>query len=259
VDYFFFLAPGSPEDITEQCRQGVAQGYRCYYLKVGLDLGAEEAMLEAARAAIGPGGKLRIDANEAWSLPEAVQILNRWNELFRLDFAEAPVRAFPEHIMRNLRRLTPVALCANEGLGSEAEVMRTIAAGSADVLCFSSYWVGSLRRFHTLAQLAHLHAISVCKHTHGEFGIGAAAAHHLLLTLPNMVEGSQQTATIMVHDLLTEELPITSGPRWGRIEAPGLGVNVDPNKLRHLNELYEREGQFLTYNVQRPVTAASES
>ena len=57
---------------------------------------------------------------------------------------------FPEHIMRNLRRLTPVALCANEGLGSEAEVMRTIAAESVDVLCFSSYWVGTLRRFHTL-------------------------------------------------------------------------------------------------------------
>ena len=259
VDYFFFLAPGSSEEIVEQCRQGVAEGYTCYYLKVGVDIAAEEAMLRATREAVGPRAKLRVDANEAWSLPEAVQILNRWNELFELDFAEAPVRAFPEHIMQTLRRLTPVALCANEGLGSEAEVMRTIAAQSTDVLCFSSYWVGTLRRFQTLAHLADLHGIGVCKHTHGEFGIGAAAAHHLLLTLPNMVDGSQQTATIMLDDILTEELPIASAPRWGRIDRPGLGVEVDAEKLRHMNELYNREGQFLAYNQQSAVAAACES
>jgi glucarate dehydratase len=259
VDYFFFLASGSPEEIAQQCRQGVAEGYTCYYLKVGVDIAAEQRMLEAARQAIGPTAKLRVDANEAWSLPEAVGILNRWHGLFALDFAEAPVRAFPEHIMRNLRRLTPVALCANEGLGSEAEVLRIIAAESTDVLCFSNYWVGSLRRFHTLAHLAHLKGVAVCKHTHGEFGIGAAAAHHLLLTLPNLVDGSQQTATIMLEDILTEELPIASGPRWGKIDRPGLGVEVDLERLRHLNDLYHREGQFLAYNQERALAAPGEA
>jgi glucarate dehydratase len=248
VDYFFFLASNSPEEITEQCQQGVAQGYSCYYLKVGLDIAAEQTMLEAARKVIGPRAKLRVDANEAWSLPQAVETLNRWHKLFDIDFAEAPVRAFPDHIMGNLRRLTPVALCANEGLGSEAEVLRVIAAQSTDVLCFSSYWVGTLRRFHTLAHLAHLNGIGVCKHTHGEFGIAAAAAHHLLLTLPNVVDGSQQTATVMLEDLLTEELPIATAPRWGKIDRPGLGVEVDADRLRRLHELYNSKGQFLAYN-----------
>jgi glucarate dehydratase len=158
--------------------------------------------------------------------------------------------------MRNLRQLTPVALCANEGLGSEQDVLRTIAAESSDVLCFSSYWVGTLRRFQTLAHFAHLKGIGICKHTHGEFGIGAAASHHLLLTLPNVVDGSQQTATIMLDDLLTEELPIASLPRWGRIDRPGLGVDVDPEKLRHLHELYTSEGQFLAYNQQTSAAVA---
>jgi glucarate dehydratase len=250
VDYFFFLAEGTPEDIAEQCREGMRQGYGCYYLKVGVDVAAEEDILAIVRETVGPAGKLRVDANEAWSLPEAARILNRWNDRFGIDFAEAPVRAFPERLMASLRRMTPVALCANEGLGSEADVLRTIAAGGADVLCFSSYWVGSLRRFYTLSHLAHLSGIGVCKHTHGEFGIGAAAAHHMLLTLPNVVDGSQQTATIMLDDLLQEELPIAAKARWGRLDRPGLGVEIDEDKLRRLNRSYVEEGARLSYNLQ---------
>ena len=82
--------------------------------------------------------------------------------------------------MARLRERLEVRLCANEGLGSEAEVLEMIAADAADVLCFSSYWVGGLQEFLTLARVAELAGIVTCKHTHGEFGIAAAAHHHAL-------------------------------------------------------------------------------
>jgi glucarate dehydratase len=249
VDYFCYLAVGTPDDVAAQCRDGVSRGYGCYYIKVGVDSANEEAMLVAIRETIGPAGKIRIDANEAWPLPEAVRLLNRWNERFGIDFAEAPVRAFPPQLMQELKQKTPVALCANEGLGSEADVLRTIAARNADVLCFSSYWVGTLRRFHTLAQLAHLHGLRVCKHSHGELGLAAAAGQHMLLTLPNAIDGCQQTAAIMTDDILTERLPIADGPHWGRIERPGLGVEVDEAKLETYAEAFRRDGQFLPYDA----------
>ena len=85
-------------------------------------------------------------------------------------------------------------VCANEGLWSEADAYARIVARQADVYCFSPYWVGSLGAFHRLAHVAHLEGLQVCKHTHGELGIAATACHHLVLTLPNGVEGHQQTA-----------------------------------------------------------------
>ena len=126
-------------------------------------------------------------------------------------------------------------------------MLRTIEARAADVLCFSSYWVGSLRRFHTLSQLAHLNGVQVCKHTHGELGIAAAAGHHMLLTLPNAIDGAQQTAAMMEDDILVEPLPIASGPKWGRPDGPGLGVEVDEDKLAKYHEAYLADGQFLPY------------
>ena len=56
IDYFYYLAQGTPDELRAQCAEGVGRGYRCYYLKVGIDAAAEEAMLEAVRAAIGPDG-----------------------------------------------------------------------------------------------------------------------------------------------------------------------------------------------------------
>lgn len=247
IEYFYYLAQGSPEELSRQCADGIARGYRCFYLKVGIDSAAEEAMLEAVRTAIGPQARIRIDANEAWSVPEAVYLLERWHGRFGIDFVEAPVPIFPLERMRDLRARTAVALCANEGLGSAADAYRVIASGVADIVCFSSYWVGTLRRFHTLASLAGLLGIGVCKHTHGELAIAATAAHHLLLTLPNATPGAQQTAEIMADDLLAAPLPIASGPRWGVPDRPGLGIEVDEAKLMRFAEDYRRDGQFLPY------------
>jgi L-alanine-DL-glutamate epimerase-like enolase superfamily enzyme len=247
VEYFFYLAAGAPDEIAEQCRKGMERGYGVYYLKVGVDEAAEERMLEAIRSTIGETGRIRVDANEAWSVPTAARLLSRWNARYGIDFAEAPVRAAPLSLMRDLRGRVPVALCANEGLGGEDAALRMIESGGADVLCMSSYWVGTLRRFHTLSGLAHLKGIGMCKHTHGELGIAAAAGHHMMLTIPNAVDGAQQTASVMADDILAEPLPITTGPRWGLVDKPGLGIEIDQDRLDRYVEAFRRDGQYLPW------------
>ena len=77
--------------------------------------------------------------------------------------------------------------------------------------------------------------------------IAAAAAQHVLLAIPNAIDGAQQTAAIMADDILVEPLPIVSGPRWGTIEKPGLGIEVDESRLQQYHEAYRRNGQFLPY------------
>jgi glucarate dehydratase len=149
--------------------------------------------------------------------------------------------------MAELRRRLPMPVCANEGLWSEADVYARIVARQADVYCFSPYWVGSLGAFSRLAHVAHLEGLQVCKHTHGELGIAAAACHHLLLTLPNVVEGNQQTAHVMAGDVLAEPLPLASGPRWGVPTGVGLGVEPSADALADGRRRYELEGQFLPY------------
>lgn len=120
-----------------------------------------------------------------------------------------------------------------------------INSRGADVLCFSSYWVGTIRRFLALCHIADLHGLKIVKHTHGELGITAAAMQHAMLAAPGVIDGMQQTAQIMTDDILAETIPIAHGSKWGRIEGPGLGVVVDEEKVLHYHKHYLDVGQYL--------------
>jgi L-Ala-D/L-Glu epimerase len=247
VDYFYYLERGSPEHVARQGADGRARGYQVYYLKVGIDRQAEEAMLEALRAAVGPDARLRVDANGAWSTGQAVQILRDWQRRFGLDFAEDPVPPDPPEALREVRLRTDVPISANVVMQRQLDVLRIMRSRAADTLCFSPFFVGTIERFMALAQIADLDGINVCKHTNGELGITAAAFHHVMLALPNTALGNQQTASLMAGDVIVEPLPIAEGPRWGANEAPGLGVTVDEDKVAAAHEAYLRDGQYLPY------------
>ena len=241
--YFYYLARGTRDHLAAQVAEGRAAGFEVFYLKVGIDDGEDLAMVAAVRDALGAGPRLRVDANGSWSLPQAVRNLRALEE-HDIDFVEQPVRDHPIGLLAELRTRTTIPLCANEGLWSEADAYARISARQADVYCFSPYWVGSIGSFTRLAWVAAHEGLQVCKHTHGELGLAAAAAHHVLLTLPNGVEGHQQTAHLMEYDILAEPVPITFGPRWGAIEAPGIGVEVDEDVVAEAAARYRADGQF---------------
>jgi len=241
--YFFYLARGSHESVAAQVADGLAAGFDVFYLKVGLDDAKDLELVAAARDALGAGPRLRLDANGSWSLPQALRNLAELEE-HDIDFVEQPVRDHPVGHLAELRSRTRIAVCANEGLWSEADAYARIRARQADVYCFSPYWVGSLAGFQRLSWTAEYEGLQVCKHTHGELGIAAAAAHHAVLTLPNGVDGHQQTAHLMEHDVLAEPLPIASGPRWGVVDGPGLGIEVDEDAVAEAAARYAAEGQY---------------
>ncbi len=246
VSYFDYLSRGDDDDLRAQVAAGLAAGYEVFYLKAGIDDREDERMLATLRDALGDGPRLRIDVNAAWSVPQALRMLDRLAQ-YDIDFVEQPVRETPRGQLAELRRRSPIAICSNEGLWSEDDAYARIRAREADVFCFSPGWVGSLAAFSRLAHVAELEGLQICKHTHGELGITAAAAQHILLTLPNIGEGHQQTAQMMVHDVLTEELPITTGAHWGLINGPGLGVEVDEVAVAEAAGRYRSEGQYLPW------------
>ncbi len=249
VDYFHYLTWGDDEAVAAQAQDGLARGYSVFYLKTGVDAKAEERMLDTLRQSIGPDMKIRIDCNEAWSLPEAVRHLQAWHARYDIDFAEAPVPVEPIENMVDLKRRVSVPLAVNEGMWTEQDAMKVIRSRCADYLTFSHAWVGSLRRFHTLMHAADIEGQLVCKHCHGELGISAAAGQHMMLSAPNAADGNQQLASNLADDILTETLPIATSPKWGRIDGPGLGVEVDEKKLAYYHEEYVRLGEFPTYRT----------
>jgi len=247
ASYFFYCSQGSPSHVAEQAAEGVRKGFQVFYLKVGLDIEAELEMVRTLRQTIGPKGKIRLDANGAWNVNEALRNLARL-DAFQIDFIEQPVVQDPLVNMQEVRQRCNMAVSANEGLWTPEDAMRQMEARTADVYCFSPYFTGSMAQFQRLSWFAHYQGLDICRHTHGELGITAQACHHILLTLPNVVDGNQQTAHMMIDDIVVDTIPITNGPDWGVPDKPGIGVEVDLTKLARYHELYRERGQFLPYD-----------
>ena len=247
ANYFFYCSQGSPNHIVEQAGCGLEKGFHVFYLKVGLDIEAELDMVRALRQTIGPKAKIRLDANGAWNVKEALRNLARL-EACQIDFIEQPVVQDPLSNMQEVRSGCSMAVSANEGLWTAEDAVRQMTARTADVYCFSPYFNGSLTQFQRLCWFAHFQGLDICRHTHGELGIAAQACHHVLLTLPNVVDGNQQTAHMMTDDIVVDTIPITNGPNWGVPEKPGIGVEIDLTKLAKYHQLYRERGQFVPYD-----------
>ena len=247
VSYFYYLTWTDINDLIKQCHDGINKGYDVFYLKIGKDEILEEEMVKVVRETIGPSKKIRLDTNMSWNIPQAKKLINKWHEKYSIDFFEAPVQIEPLTQMQELKSSISSSLCVNEGLWKENEFIDIINSRCGDYLCCSHYYVGSVRKFLHLAYLSNYYGWLICKHTHGELGLTAAIGQHLMLNIPNACEGHQQTAQNMVDDILTEPIPITNKPIWKKIEKPGLGVEVDEDKVLFYNKKFLEEGEFLPY------------
>ena len=116
--------------------EGLEAGFDVFYLKVGLDDTTDLEMVSTVREQLGPGPLLRIDVNGSWTIPQALRNL-RAMSVYDIDFVEQPVRDHPVGQLAEVRARIDTAVCANEGLWSEADAYARIRARDADVYCLS--------------------------------------------------------------------------------------------------------------------------
>ncbi len=87
------LLAGDVDDIASQAQRAKAEGFRAVKLKVGRERMADDLRLvEMVRDLIGPDTALRLDANQAWSLEDAV-LFGKAARKFNIAYIEEPCQA----------------------------------------------------------------------------------------------------------------------------------------------------------------------
>lgn len=219
------LPAGSPGEVAERAREGVRAGYSCFKVKVGLADDLER--VTAVRAAIGSWPGLRIDANGAWSVAEAV---SRIGELAMLgiEYVEQPCRTLPE--LAAVRRAAGVPVAADESIASAADVEAAAAAEACDVACVKLAPAGGYRAARDAIRSARRHGmeVTVSSTLDGPWGIAAG----LRLAAAEAVTIACGLATLPLFDSpLAHWLPAPSAGLLEVPDGPGLGVAVDEDEL----------------------------
>ena len=224
------IGAGAPEDVRAAGARARAAGYPAVKLKVGVadTFEAERLRVAAAREALGSAVRLRLDANGAWTVAEAIAMLSALAR-YDLEWVEQPVADVAG--LAAVRRETRLRIAADESVGDAAAARVLLQAGAADLLVLKPMSLGGLRPAAEIARLARNAGAAAVVTTTIDTAIGTAAALQLAAMLPAPAPAcGLATASLLAADLVRRSLPIEAG-MMRLPAAPGLGVQLDRDQL----------------------------
>ncbi|MBW3608457.1 MAG: o-succinylbenzoate synthase [Actinobacteria bacterium] len=149
-------------------------GFRCVKLKVGT--GDDAGRVAAVRAALGSGPLLRLDANGAWDVEEAVRAIESLAAA-GLELVEEPVHGLAP--LRELRERVAVRIAMDE----TASVPGALASGAADAVCLKLGRCGGISGLLACATLVRASGAEPYVASTFDGPLGIAAALHAAAAL----------------------------------------------------------------------------
>jgi L-alanine-DL-glutamate epimerase-like enolase superfamily enzyme len=200
---------------AEQAARAAQDGFTCIKVKVGV--GDDAGRVAAARAGAGPRMALRLDANGAWSVDEAVRAIDALSPS-GLELVEEPTHGL--HEMREVRERVAVRVAIDETAGE----LGALTAGVADAVCLKVSRCGGIGRLIAAAALVRSTGAEVYLASTLDGPLGIAAALQAAAALAS--RGPMPHCGLATLDMFAElDNPLPA--RAGAIalpSAPGLGV-----------------------------------
>ncbi|HEV2935675.1 MAG TPA: o-succinylbenzoate synthase [Streptosporangiaceae bacterium] len=203
----------------------IVAGSGCRTAKVkvaerGQDEAADIERVEAVREALGPAGRIRVDANGGWQVGQAARMLRRL-AASGLEYAEQPCATLDE--LAELRRHIDIPVAADESIRRAEDPLRVRAAGAADIVVLKVQPLGGVRAALRVAEACGL---PVVVSSAVETSVGLAAGVALAAALPELPYAcGLGTMSLLAGDVTAEPLVPDQGELAVRRPA------VDPEAL----------------------------
>ncbi|MBI2091013.1 MAG: o-succinylbenzoate synthase [Deltaproteobacteria bacterium] len=225
------LFSAAPEAIGSEARQAVDLGFKALKLKVGaLSMEEDIARVAAVRQAVGPRIALRIDANQAWSAAQAVEVINRLRP-HGIEYVEQPVAASDLRGMAKVRRSVSTPIAADEAIASLDDARRVLEMEAADVVIVKAARTGLLQAL-AIVDFAQYAGRPVIITSSLESDIGVAAALHIASARAlTRHPCGLATGSLLESTLVSPPLSATEG-FLSCPQHPGLGVAPDKRALK---------------------------
>ncbi len=222
------------EAVVRETKKHADWGYKTLKVKVGTDPDADFARLQAVREAIGYDINVRIDANQGWTVPQAVYGLRKMEKL-RIQLCEQPVVASDIAGLREVREASPIPVMADEACFLPADALKLVRAEACDYFNIKLMKAGGMANSIRIAHIADAANIRCMVGCMLESNIGLTAAAHVVASQANIIfadlDGNAEHTMNPVVGGMTVKAGIVTMP-----ETPGLGCDIDPAFLRKMKK-----------------------
>jgi glucarate dehydratase len=239
------------EDMADLCVElKETLGVTAMKLKAGvMDPMEEVRVLQLCRQQLGDDFGLRIDPNGVWSVATAVKAGRRMEEL-EIQYFEDP--AWGLEGMRLVKEQVRIPLATNMYPNKFDDLGPAIHMNSIDiVLTDLHYWEGP-RGVKDLVAVCQTFNLGVAMHSGAEFGIELAAMLHTASTIPTMTMPGDAHYHFLEDDIIVGGKMQYVNGAIKVPDGPGLGVELDEEKMEKYFRYYEEKGDYYAKFHQDP-------
>jgi muconate cycloisomerase len=220
------LVAGPPNAVAADAARWRDRGFSTFKLKVGVP--GDVGQVKAVRAAVGPEARIRVDANGAWSPPNAVVRLVAM-ERHGIELAEQPAADLDG--LAAVRAQTAIPIAADESVAGPEDATRALEMDACQLATVKLAKVGGVNAALRTAELLPVYLSSAL-----DGPVGIAAAAHTVQALRD-----QRALPALAHGLATQLLfadtiaSVEPEVRDGLLrlpEGPGLAVEIDEAALK---------------------------
>lgn len=218
-------------------------GFSDFKLKGGVLAGDDEVDVILALHDAFPEARITLDPNGGWLLDEAIRLGERLSG--SIAYAEDPVgaegRFSAREVMSEFKRATGLRTATNMCATDWREMSHAIRGGAVDIpLADPHFWTmsGSVR----VAQMCRDFGLTWGSHSNNHFDISLAMFTHVGASAPGEITALDTHWIWQDGEHLTTAPPEISNGAIAVPSAPGLGVELDRDRLAAAHELYLRHG-----------------
>jgi L-alanine-DL-glutamate epimerase-like enolase superfamily enzyme len=242
---YYIQAQSDLDAMVEQARDAVGRGFGTIYFKVAIEEERDVELVRRVREAVGHGTKIRVDANEGWSPGTAVRILRRMAP-YVIEYIEQPVSMFDLDGMAHVRGASGVAVGANQTSWGQHQILEIVKRNAADVIMTDPHQEGGLLPTKKVLGLCEMAGLPFVNHAFNATTITLAAHMQVMCTSSSTILAIQGHPDFLGDDYVTRPLDYTGGTLEVS-DAPGLGLEVERDKLARYKAKFEDEGMASTY------------
>lgn len=230
------------EQLVEHARALVSEyGFTVHKLKGGVFPPDYERECFRALAEAFPGHRVRFDPNGAFGVEEAIRFARGIEDLDN-DYLEDPTWGM--NGMRRVRENTSIPLATNTVVVNFEQLAANVRDPAVDVILLDTTFWGGIRACVKAAGVCETFQLGVAVHSSGELGIQLATMLQLGAVVPNLSFAADAHYHHLRDDIIAGgKLPYAGGA-IAVPDGPGLGVELDRDKLAEYAELFRELGPY---------------
>lgn len=231
TDYTVSL--GEPEAMAEAARRIQQQGYPAIKVKLGSNGSQDVQRIRSIREAVGTDIPLRIDANQGWSLYEAIHTLEALAP-YNIQHCEEPIPRWALLDLPMVRERSPIPIMSDESCGDPHDAEKLIRLKACDLFNIKLGKSGGIWKANQIVKLAEAAGIEMQVGAFMESRLAMTAFAHFACSSPLIHHYDFDTCLMFSDD------PINGGLEYGANgslqlpKVPGIGANIKEEWLENM-------------------------